>query len=51
MILTALQLLTNQAPYFVRVEGMSSTGTAKYLLSFPIGFTSGSIIGGLIIKK
>ncbi|KAM5475431.1 hypothetical protein MauCBS54593_001120 [Microsporum audouinii] len=43
--------LTNIAPYFIRTTGASNTRAAVYLAPVFVGFTTGSITSGYIIRK
>ncbi|KAF3481112.1 uncharacterized protein GIQ15_03871 [Arthroderma uncinatum] len=43
--------LTNIAPYFIRTTGASNTHAAFYLAPVFVGFTTGSITSGYIIRK
>ncbi|DAA74128.1 TPA_exp: putative MFS multidrug transporter [Trichophyton benhamiae CBS 112371] len=43
--------LTNIAPYFIRTTGASNTRAAIYLAPVFVGFTTGSVTSGYIIRK
>lgn len=49
--LTFAQNLTNIAPYFIRTTGASNTRAAIYLAPVFVGFTTGSVTSGYIIRK